>query len=208
MDAWRDIRLKARECHRQALLKAKGVRKAPELLASALKEEDLQLTRYEPGSVVSKGVYGFLDRPSKMINVASGQTPENEAVVTAHELGHYKLHRDPRNEVTALAPGLGGDPIDSGAGRVEGYSPRERKEVQADIFAGEFLCPADWLREELLAHAHKPADIAKNIGVPPGLVLNQAIRALLLPPLEAPPPASPSPSYTLDPGQLEAATWS
>ena len=26
MDAWRDIRLKARECHRQALLKAKGVR--------------------------------------------------------------------------------------------------------------------------------------------------------------------------------------
>ena len=111
----------------------------------------MQLAHYEPGAVVSKGVYGFLDRASKMINVASGQSPENEAVVTAHELGHYKLHRDPRNEVTALAPGLGGDPIDSGAGRVEGYSPRERKEVQADIFAGEFLCPADWLREELLS---------------------------------------------------------
>lgn len=207
MDAWRDIRLKARECHRRALLKSKDVRKAPTLLAAALEEDDLQLAHYAPGSVVSKGVYGFLDRPSKMINVASGQSPENEAIVTAHELGHYKLHRDPRNEVTALAPGLGGDPIDSGAGRVEGYSPRERKEVQADIFAGEFLCPADWLREELLTHGRRPADIAKDLGVPPGLVLNQAVRALLLPPLQATPPATPAPSYTLDPGQIEAATW-
>ena len=80
MDAWRDIRIKARECHRQALLKSKGVRKALVLLAAALDDEDLQLTPYAPGSVVSKGVYGFLDRPSKMINVASGQSPENEAV--------------------------------------------------------------------------------------------------------------------------------
>ena len=150
MDAWRDIRLKARECHRQALLKSKD-RKACKLIAAALEPDDLQVDHYEPGSVVSKGVYGFLDRESKMINVASGQSTENEAVVIAHELGHFKLHRDPRNEVTALAPGLGGDPIDSGAGRVEGYSPRERKEVQADVFAGEFLCPSDRLREELLA---------------------------------------------------------
>jgi len=106
MDAWRDIRLKARECHRQALLKSKDVRKAPALLAAALEDEDLQLTHYTPGSVVSKGVHGFFDRPSKIINVASGQSPENEAVVTAHELGHYKLHRDPRNEVTAIALAL------------------------------------------------------------------------------------------------------
>jgi hypothetical protein len=38
--------------------------------------------------------------------------------------------------------GLGGDPVESWAGKVEGYSPRERREVQAK-FAAEFLCPAD-----------------------------------------------------------------
>ena len=207
MDAWRDIRLKARDCHCQALLKNNGNRKADALFAAALEVDDLQLDHYVPGSVVSKGVYGFLDRASKMINVASGQSPQDEAVVIAHELGHYKLHRDPRNEVTALAPGLGGDPIDSGAGRVEGYSPRERKEVQADVFAGEFLCPADWLREELLARGRKPHDIAKDLGLPPGLVMNQAIRALLLPPLGAPPESGSAPVYALDSSQLEAATW-
>src|SRR6266511_2537451 len=109
MDAWRDIRLKARDCHCQALLKNNGNRKADALFAAALEVDDLQLDHYVPGSVMSKGVYGFLDRASKMINVASGQSPQDEAVVIAHELGHYKLHRDPRNEVTALAPGLGGD---------------------------------------------------------------------------------------------------
>jgi DNA helicase-2/ATP-dependent DNA helicase PcrA len=107
-----------------------------------------------------------------------------------------------------LAPGLGGDPIDSGAGRVEGYSPRERKEVQADVFAGEFLCPADWLREEILGKGRTPKDIAIELELPPGLVLNQAIRALLLPPLQAPADAGPAVVYALDKSQQEAATWS
>ena len=150
MDAWRDIRLKARECHRQALVKSKGVRKAPALLAAALEDEDLQLTALRAGLGRQQGRLWISRPPLEDDQRRERPEPENEAVVTAHELGHYKLHHDPRNEVTALAPGLGGDPIDSGAGRVEGYSPRERKEVQADIFAGEFLCPADWLREELL----------------------------------------------------------
>lgn len=208
MDAWRDIRLKARDCHRQALVKSAGNRTALTLLSAALEAEDLELARYEPGSVVNKGVLGFLDRASKIINVARGQSEEDEAVVIAHELGHFKLHHDPRNEVTAVAHGLGGDPIDSGAGRVEGYSPRERKEIQADVFAGEFLCPAEWLREELLTEKRKPRDIAKELGLPATLVMNQTVRALLLPPLQPLPPAPTGMAQPLDPHQLEAATWS
>jgi hypothetical protein len=34
----------------------------------------------------------------------------------AHETGHFKLHKDSRNEVTAIVSTLSGDPIDSGAG--------------------------------------------------------------------------------------------
>ena len=84
------------------------------------------------------------------MNVARGQSPQDEVAVIAHEIGHFRLHRDPRNEVTVRASVLGGDPIEGGPAKVDGYSPRERKEVQADVFAGEFLCPADWLREQIV----------------------------------------------------------
>ena len=142
-----------------------------------------------------------------MVYVASSQSAEDEAIVIAHEIGHFKLHRDPRNEVTAIAPGLGGDSIDPGAGRVEGYSSRERKEVQADVFAGEFLCPSDWLREQLLMAGKRPGEVAKNLELPPGLVMNQAIRALLLPPLHTSSAPQPMQAFELDESQLEAALW-
>ncbi len=207
MDAWRNIRLRAREVHLLALRKSNGDRSATALLAAALEADDLQIVHYDAGVVVSKGVYGYLDRPSLIVNVVKGQKPADEAVVIAHELGHFKLHTDPRNEVTVLASGLGGDPIDTGAGRVQGYSPRERKEVQADVFAGEFFCPADWLCVELIDKGRKPGDIAIELGIPTGLVMNQTIRALLLPPLRPPPVEKGSKPYELDPSQREAALW-
>jgi superfamily I DNA/RNA helicase len=108
--------------------------------------------------------------------------------------------------VTAIAPGLGGDSIDPGAGCVEGYSSRERKEVQADVFAGEFLCPSDWLRDQLRA-GNRPGEVAKDLELPLGLVMNQAIRALLLPPLHAPSAPQPTHAFELDESQLEGALW-
>ena len=207
MDAWIDIRRKARACHQEALKTAKGERRADKLVAAALFNDDLEVRSYEPGSIVSAGVLGFLNRAARLVNVAKHQDPAEELVVIAHEIGHYRLHRDPHNEVTVRSYGLGGDPIDSGAGRVEGYSPRERKEIQADIFAGEFLCPADWLRDEYISRNRRPHEIAKELGLPLHLVMNQMIRALLLPPIgPSEPPAAAAP-HVLDASQEVAATW-
>ncbi len=208
MDAWSDIRRKARACHRAALAATNGDRHATKIIAAALAKDDLVLRHYDPGGVVNEGVAGWLDRPSKLVNVAKGQDPCDEAVVVGHEIGHYHLHRDPINEVTIQPIGLGGDPVESGAGKVEGYSPRERKEVQADIFAAELLCPADWLRDEYIVRGRKPGDVAADLGLPEGLVMNQMIRALLLPPLRDPEPQPPSADYHLDDSQQIAATWS
>ena len=72
---------------------------------------------------------------------------------------------------------LGGDAIDTGIGKVEGYSPHERKEVHADVFAGEFFCPADWIRDQYVEHRKRPSEVAAELGLPPDLVLNQFIRA-------------------------------
>jgi superfamily I DNA/RNA helicase len=142
-----------------------------------------------------------------LVNIAKNQSPEEEVVVIAHEIGHYHLHLDPHNEVTIRPQGLGGDPVDSGAGKVEGYSPRERKEVQADVFAGEFLCPSDSLREEYVYQGKRPREIASDLGLPPDLVLNQTIRALLLPPLRPPLPPRAGSDGELDDSQIAAVTW-
>lgn len=207
MDTWIDIRRKARSCHDAALTISNGNRHSKALIAAALQNLDLEIRYYEPGTLFNVGVFGSLDRPSGLVNVAKNQSSEEEQVVIAHEIGHYNLHTDPINEVTIRSNNLGGDPVDGAAGKVEGYSPRERKELQADIFAGEFLCPSDWLREEYVMKGKRPREIACELGLPPNLVTNQAIRALLLPPLR-PAPKKPLPiAVALDPSQRTAATW-
>ena len=208
MDAWNQIRLVARRCHADALVESGGVGDGRALNEAVIRLNDLELCYFPPSAKVSDGVLGFLDRPAQIVNIADGLPDGEEAVVIAHELGHFFLHKDPRNEVNQIDPGLGGDTVDSGAGMVYGYSPREQKEVQADVFAGEFLCPSDWLRTELIA-GQRPSEIAKRLNLPVHLVMNQAIRALLLPELKEPPlvAADTEAAFALDPSQQEAVDW-
>jgi DNA helicase-2/ATP-dependent DNA helicase PcrA len=203
MDAWVDIRRKARACHEQALTTAKGDRRAASIIAAALKNDNLEVRPYSFGP----GILGSLDRLSRLVNIAKNQDPLDEFVVIAHEIGHFRLHHDAHNEVTVRPEGLGGDPVDSGAGKVEGYSPRERKEVQADIFAGELLCPSDWLREEYTVRGKRPLEIASDLGLPRHLVMNQITRALLLPPLRPAPPQTTAIDHDLDDSQKAAVVW-
>lgn len=203
MDAWIDIRRRAREVHQKALAQANGDNRSDALVAAALKVADLELRRV----ALAPGVLGSLDRASEVVNVTTGQDPVDECVVVAHELGHFYLHTDTRNEVHATAHALGGDPIDSGAGRVEGYAPNERKEVQADVFAGEFLCPADWLSAAYLDKGRRPSDIAAELKLPLALVVSQMARALLLPPLRPPRPKPTARETELDASQREAVLW-
>src|ERR1700722_5881085 len=87
MDAWRDIRLKARECRAAALKHTGGQISADAVIKGALKADDLQLRRYAPGTGVSANVLGYLQRDAGIVNIATGQSPTDEAVVIAHEIG-------------------------------------------------------------------------------------------------------------------------
>lgn len=203
MDAWIEIRRKARACNEQALSDAKGDRHASALIKAALKRDDLEVRYLD----FSPGILGSLDRSARLVNIARNQDPADEVVVIAHEIGHFRLHHDPHNEVTVRPQSLGGDSVDSGAGRVEGYSPAERKEVQADIFADEFLCPSDWLREAYVANGKRPHEIAIELGLPVGLVSNQMARALLLPSLSPANEEPPLVNHVLDDSQRIAVTW-
>jgi DNA helicase II / ATP-dependent DNA helicase PcrA len=182
MDAWSDIRLAARDCRAAALATTDAAPTARKLIDAMVDLHDLQIVEFDPGTRAGGDVLGFFERGSGIVHIARGQAKEDEVVVIAHELGHFRLHTDPESDVTDVSMRLSGEPVESGGARVDGYSSRERKEVQADVFAGEFLCPSDWLKDRLLAGA-TPSEVAIELGLPRNLVLQQAIRGLLLPPL-------------------------
>lgn len=203
MDAWVDIRRKARAFHAKALLTTNGDRRAEKIIEAALKADRLEVETHQ----FATGTLGSLNRAFRLVRVQKNLSAEEELVVVAHEIGHFHMHFDPHNEVTSRPDSLGGDPVDSGAGKVEGYSPNERKEVQADIFAGELLCPGDWLREQFIKNNRRPKDLAKELSLPVPLVMNQMVRAVLLPPLGDAADAESSVVHDLDASQQTAVMW-
>jgi Zn-dependent peptidase ImmA (M78 family) len=203
VDAWIDIRRKARACNAKALAATNGDRRVEKMIEAALKADRLEVETYE----FAPGTLGSLNRAFRLMRVQKNLELKDELVVIAHEIGHFHMHHDPHNEVTSRPDGPGGDPVDSGAGKVEGYSPNERKEVQADIFSGELLCPADWLREEFVGKSRHPENIAKELGLPSSLVMNQLVRAVLLPPIGTAPEVAPAVIHDLDESQMVAVMW-
>lgn len=125
----------------------------------------------------------------------------------AHEYGHYWLgvegcicgDADLNWEASE-------DAVPIGVSRVEGYGPHERRELEANVFAREFLLSGDALRQWFLKDGLNASRIANRVGVPEGLVWHQLSRALLSPELpdkiEQPPNSS---KLILDDRQKRAA---
>jgi len=199
MDPWSDVRLRARELRAHLLAVSTNTGEVFDPIAAAILAEDIEVC-HASRIRLGHGVKGRLYRHARLIIVLDelGQTEQN--FVLAHELGHYYLHAGQTQSFevdrSASVPSL------PTAG---GYSPAERRELQADLFASEFLCPSDWLLTAL--QTRRPREIAEELKVPHTLVLEQTARALLLPALissEAPP--TPMEPY-LDAEQARAAKW-
>jgi superfamily I DNA/RNA helicase len=207
MDIWRDVRRKARQRHREAVTHAKDA-SAAALAMAGLKAARLRVSRFTPGSIFGEGVLGALEREDRVVRLSSALEPADVPVVTSHEIGHWWLHDEPAYMIRSLEAGFGGAPFETGAERVVAYSPKERREVQADVFAQEFLLPADKLRERLVVERKRPSEVATEMGLPAPFVRMQAIRALLLPPLdEVEEDGEAGPEVPLDEHQRAAAEW-
>lgn len=68
-----------------------------------------------------------------------------------------------------------------GTDRVENYNPRERREAMANVFAREFLLPADRLLFWFIRENWTASQIASHVGVTENLVFNQLTDILLIP---------------------------
>jgi superfamily I DNA/RNA helicase len=104
------------------------------------------------------------------------------AFLVAHEIGHVEFGGQEEFSSTA-----GADPLRSsevvpvGVDRIVDYSRRERREVQMDLFAREFLLPRTWMRRFHVEGQTTASDIAAKCKAPFAVVAQQLFDALLLP---------------------------
>src|SRR5437763_1934353 len=90
----------------------------------------------------------------------------------AHEFAHYWLHNG-----GSLCSDEDVDYTESedkslyGEGRIEAYGPHQRREMEANVFAHEFLLPGDELRRLYVEGKLNAAQIASRLGLKLDFVL-------------------------------------
>lgn len=199
MDAFGLARARARS------LRAKvgaGFGSAYDLVSQALQEEyGFQITPTPRDSVLLRGDDAQLRRPFSQVLVRDDVGRHEQALLAAHELGHLVLHR-PEDCCELSTSGVGSG--SRALSRVETYGPRERRELQANVFAREFILPRDFARRLFLGERLTASEIADRIGLPAETARRQVLEALLRPDDGPLPTASTPAAVTLDPSQQKA----
>jgi DNA helicase-2/ATP-dependent DNA helicase PcrA len=201
---WAAIRRIAGDRRREAVGHDLKLERADSLVESALRVAALWTAAAAPDDPTLAGAQALLDRESLGIIYNADLPPESIAFNLAHELAHWWLHDEsqPCHESDIVEEPVA-EPLPYGESYVSGYSPAQRRETEANIFAAAFLLPASLLRA-CFADGMGPAEIARQTGLHEGMVLAQIADALLQPEAAASDPASTDP-IKLDQSQRAAA---
>jgi DNA helicase-2/ATP-dependent DNA helicase PcrA len=178
MNNWDSIRLLARRMHAEALKLACGDPSAEALLSAAAQLTEIPRQGLPAGHPLLYRAEAVLHSDYVWFNrdVESWQARFNQA----HEYGHHWHHNGEdslcfESDINAQATE---DAIPLGEERVDGYGPHERRELEANVFAREFLLPGDKLRAWYLS-GENAETIAAKTGTHVGMVIHQLARALL-----------------------------
>ena len=208
MDPFEPIRCKAAALHEELVSEGNDPLEPLTLVEAAVGRRDLDLVWLAQGDPALKGAQALYDDQSGTICCEVGGGPANRALLVAHELGHSELHA---GSVTCadsdIDPSRSTEAAPVGLQRVEDYGARERRELQANVFARELLLPRAFVRELHIDQNLTAAAIADRMKFPTALVRQQMFDALLLPPMvvdDEPTTKLPLPRK-LDPSQDRAA---
>src|SRR5258708_19828466 len=206
MNHWERIRSQARDYHARVRTATHGDVSAQALLKAAASITGISAEPVPAGDPLLDGGEAVLDREINVIWYNADIEPELARFFIAHEYAHCWLHDLPAicGQTDVGAP-TGEAPMPVGAQLVEGYSPEERREREANVFAREFLLPTDLLRKWYLSEGLGATEIATRVGVLEGMVLHQFARLLLVPALCDDNQAESGDLLILDASQQEAA---
>ncbi len=202
MSAWSELRHLARDWHDE-LHPGAGLVRARELLAAACEASGVKIVPVDADDIMLDGGEACYDPDGARIFVSKGLSEEDAVFHIAHEFGHHRLHHPHGGcsgaDFDAFTPA---EPDASPVGESDSYSPKQRREGQANVFAREFLLPRGRLRTLCLATRPSPSALALALGISPTLVSQQMADALLLP--DEPEPEAAREVLPPDPSQKKA----
>jgi len=184
MDGFDKIRALARESSRRGRERLAEGARAIDFVQVITQDAGLELWPLEPSDALLNGALAVLARNDGAIYHVNNLPMEDLAVLIAHELGHFHLHASEagamcsQGDVDASAPN---EVSPVGADRIAGYGAKERRELQANVFARELLLPQPRARALHSQHSKTPTDIARDLGLPLAVVRQQFIDAVLIP---------------------------
>src|SRR5579885_1997413 len=191
MPHWSYIRVQARLRHREVLAHATRVAPhtvsapltAAQLLAYAEALTGLLRIPLAAGDPLLYGAQATLDEGFIYYNAEI--EPRLALYYQAHEFAHHWLHNggslcsdEDVNYTESEDKSLYGE------GRIEAYGPRQGCEMEANVFAREFLLPGDELRRLYVEEKLNAEQIASRFGLKLDFVLHNLAYALLTPDVE------------------------
>jgi superfamily I DNA/RNA helicase/Zn-dependent peptidase ImmA (M78 family) len=143
---------------------------------------DIDVEAATPGATILGNSRAVFIQADQLIVHENCGSDFDRAFLIAHEVGHSELGDDADSvPVTQIDPARAAEPCPVGVDRVVDYGRRQRREVQMDLFAREFLLPRAFVRKLHLEDNLSATEIAKRLGAPFEVVAQQLFDALLLP---------------------------
>ncbi|MES9841940.1 MAG: UvrD-helicase domain-containing protein [Candidatus Thiodiazotropha endolucinida] len=155
-------------------------------VTAACKDQDVALREVKVGFPLLKGADATIIVERKWVLVRNDVPDEIKAFLIAHELGHLRLHPTTPGTVEVNKDALTADAETNGSREVESYGARERQELQANVFAREFLMPRELARQAFIDEQCSASSLAEIYKLPLELVRLQLYDAILLPHVSKP----------------------
>lgn len=180
MSHWAEIRALARKKHAELSARAGNDHSPTAILNAADTAAGHQRIPLAAGDPLLYGAEACIYGGFVWFN--SELAPWQIAFNQAHEYAHYWLHGTTHVCTDCeFDDEASEDESPIGVDRVEGYGPHERRELEANVFARELLLPSELLRTQFLNEGQSAADMAKETGMPEGMVFHQLSMALFAP---------------------------
>lgn len=181
MDAVELARQAAAELHRAAVDRGVDPWRPYEfaLAEAARREIDVEVTA-TGAAMLDGGRATFIPEDRLILHEDLGSAFDR-AFLIAHEIGHVELGDDADEPVRAIDPARPAEVAPVGFDRVVDHGRRQRREVQMDLFAREFLLPRDAVRALHVDRGMTATEIADRLCAPFDVVAQQLLDALLLP---------------------------
>ena len=182
MDGVELARHVAAQLHESAVSKGQEPSQPYEFAIAEASRRGFDVEGTSPNSPLLDGSRATVIHADRLILHENVGTAFERAFLVAHEIGHFELGDGLEDEpASEIDPARAAEASPIGMERVVDYGRRQRREVQMDLFAREFLIPRSVVRNLHVRSELSASDIAMQFGAPFDVVAQQLFDALLLP---------------------------